>query len=180
MAHILKQSDEVWNLIYQKSGKVIYDLLNSIALANWNKNTERELALTEELADMLSSTAAYSDMLGRRRVLLRADNIKLFNDEPEEVNPIIPNTPFQEAIDDLVKRMPMLAKSAEEVRQIYSVSNYFASAKSTSLNLTKRIQAEIAKALAKQRNEFLIDLRGIHHDSDDRTQINLLIQKWSK
>lgn len=146
MVRRINQHTEIIDLIYEKSAKLIYDLLNRIGVAKWKDNTEQESRLVEELADMLASTRAYADLLGRRRVLLKTQQIIKFT-EAEEPNPIIPSVPFQQAIDDLVSRMPVLAKSADEVRQIYAVEHSFALAQSTSANLTERIRDELAKAI---------------------------------
>jgi SPP1 gp7 family putative phage head morphogenesis protein len=146
MTKKISQTDELVGLIYDKSARIIFDLLNQIAVAKWEENAEKENALLEELSSLIASTRGYADMLGRRRVLLRLRKKTKFT-IPDEPNPIIPRIPFQEAIDDLVSRLPALAQSAEEVRQIYSVEHSFALARSASLSLTKHVQKAIADAM---------------------------------
>lgn len=147
MAKIINQSKELYDLIYEKSARLIYDLLNKIAIAKWKGNTEQEQALLFDLADMMASARGYADILGRRRVLLRTQRAINKFTEADSVNPIIPNIPFQEAIDDLVSRMPVLAKSAEEIKQIYTTEHSFAVIRSANLKMTERIQEAIGKAM---------------------------------
>lgn len=145
MGKILTAHDELLSLFYDKTAFILFNLLNKLAAAKWS-GSEKEPLLLKELSDMLSSTRAYADMLGRRRVLLRLEKLSKFS-EPESPNPIIPNIPFQEAIDDLVSRMPALASSAAEVNEVYRTEHSFALAKSADLNLTERIQKIIAAAM---------------------------------
>lgn len=100
----------------------------------------------EFLADLLQRTLILADLHGRRRALMEADAARRRMgklDSLPTTTPIVPSVPFEEAIDDLLRREPRLAKSFEEVSKLYSKGKVFSLAKSASLKLTERIQKEI-------------------------------------
>jgi len=113
--------------------------------------------LERDLALQISTSQAIADVMGRRRTLLevRSAGAAKGNDRgtsrsyaaPSGPTPIF-DLPFTEALDNLVGRNPVLAHSAEEVRRVYSVETNFAMAKSTRLNVTKRVQQVIARGMA--------------------------------
>ena len=137
---------------------------------SWQERT------VENLADLIQHTLALSNLLGRRRLLLEADAVRdqnrpyegmvTFNAESGEGitnwevkidTPMVPNVPFREAIDDLLRREPR-ALSAEVVskypkgtpkykivQQMYSKEHVFALARSNQDHVTKNIQKTMAR-----------------------------------
>lgn len=60
----------------------------------------------------------------------------------------LPRVPFTEAIADIVAREPRLAAGAAEVAHAYTTEHVFAAARASSLEVTRHVQAAIAKGLA--------------------------------
>ncbi len=102
-----------------------------------------------DLARLLRHTMILSNLSARKRVLMEARGLKrggAFTALPDRT-PISFDVPFQQAVDDLVKREPVLASSAAEVSRLYSESKVFAMAKSISQKLTERVQASLAAVI---------------------------------
>jgi hypothetical protein len=98
-----------------------------------------------DMADLISRTMILSNLNGRKRVLMEADNVSKFHKFSEEKSPISP-LPFEEAIEDITSRDPRLAAGYLEVQKLYNTEHVFALAKSINANITKRIQMAIAGA----------------------------------
>lgn len=130
---------------------------------------------TREFGRVLAETQALADLLGRSRLFAEIDedeevqagrairvdlptvDIRFdYGAAPEEVrawartrSPLADGLPFDEAVDDLISREPRLARSAKLVRKVYSREHGFALAKSTSLEVTKKIQRLLFDGLAR-------------------------------
>lgn len=114
-----------------------------------------------------------SDLLGRRRALLE---VRAAENPPKDVRervlftrrlevwgttlvfanfaqPVaqLPQVPFEEAIADIIRREPVLASTAAEVAAVYQSGYGFAVARSTSLKVTERVQAALARAARQGR-----------------------------
>ena len=120
----------------------------AVAIARGNDNERRRKLST--LADVIRFSQQLADLLGRRRVLLEAREADrksaplLFADTP-----VVPNVPFGEAVQDILRRTPFLSGTAERVAQVYSREHGFALAKSAEISITQRIQATISRALGE-------------------------------
>lgn len=99
-----------------------------------------------DLADLIRHTMILSDLHGRKRLLMEFDRAVerqpagAFGYVPD-ATPIVPSLPFEEAVEDIVKREPRLAASAEEVARLYSRAKVFALAKAAEGNVDDRIAA---------------------------------------
>lgn len=124
---------------------------------------DRNAALNA-LARELAENMALADLLGRRRSVLwaRARGAEFADQAGPD---ILPRVPFQEAIDDITSRLPVLAKSAEEVQAVYAAHG-FTLAQAADLQVVQDVQAAIAEALRVGRGAFdasaiIQDLAGV-------------------
>lgn len=107
------------------------------------------------LAEAIADTAALADLLGRVSIAnwarermepsVQAASARISGSTTD----VVPKIPFAEAVRWLESQDPMLAGSAEEVRNIYSRGHGFALAQSSSLAVTKRVQREIQRAMVE-------------------------------
>ena len=104
--------------------------------------TKREKARAR-LAVVIGDTMAMADLIGRRRAILEFRAVMGTFDLG---NPIIPRIPFAEAVDDLVRREPMLAGTAQDVAELYRTKHAFALAKSAETEVTGAVQRLLSSA----------------------------------
>src|SRR3990167_606679 len=128
-------------------------------LAYWKFRLEigKAQASFRRFGTLIQNTLALADLYGCRRTLREARSIAsnaAFHKGDEgrladvEIHtPLNQTLTFHEAIDDLIRREPTLAKSAEEVSRLYSVTRAFALARSTSKVVTAKVQQIIWRAL---------------------------------
>lgn len=116
-----------------------------------------------KLREQLSQVLAMSSLLGRRRVLLqvaaklRTHKLTAVCDRSSldesllaaSPNPLIPAIPFAQAINDILKRYPVLAIGYRNVQKAYARGHAFALAKSTDLILTRKVQDTLVKAISQ-------------------------------
>ncbi len=108
-------------------------------------------------AEALGQTMALADLYGRRRVLLEVDAAKrrqFSTGEPWPVTtfavtPLFPSLSFEEALRDLLTREPRLAPGAHLVAELYSTRHAFALARSSELEITKRVQAALGNLMSE-------------------------------
>lgn len=132
-------------------------------------------AATSQLADVMASTKATADMLGREATVRAADRIARTQGRllaralpaggggmglpPPGALPAaggapipgpggLPRVPFTEAVADIVAREPRLAAGAAEVAHAYGSEHVFAMARASEIEVVKRVQAALAKAVA--------------------------------
>ena len=164
MTRVLAPVDELEQL-RARSVAMFVRVLNRITAAQLNGNTEEAVAAEGALADVIASASGTADMLGRRRLLLEVDArgsrkvqrfaaVPMNFDEPggragAGGQALIPKVPFKEAIADMAKRDPRLASGYKAVQELYSKDWAFALAKSSSQQLTERIQKLLANAFQK-------------------------------
>jgi SPP1 gp7 family putative phage head morphogenesis protein len=114
---------------------------------------DRRFALLD-LSDLIQRTMILADLHGRKRLLMEADSAKRksskFASVPDST-PIVPNIPFEEAVEDILSREPRLARSSEEVARMYSSQRVFAMARSVELRLTERVQQAVADLIKGKR-----------------------------
>jgi SPP1 gp7 family putative phage head morphogenesis protein len=117
--------------------KALQDMAEA-TLANdhaWEQRT------VESLADLLQHSLAYSNLLGRRRLLLEADAVRKYNPPTDAMmfdaesgegvtvwevradTPMVPHVPFEEAIEDLYNRDPRIIdrEAIDRYRQRYGI-----------------------------------------------------------
>lgn len=115
------------------------------------RNRDRSESV-EALAIVLAQTLAISDMLGRRRTVVWARTRGFEMAEPGAVD-VLPRVPFQEAIDDLASRHPLLAAGRAEVEAVYA-GHGFTLARASDLEIVERVQKAIVEALKVGRSGF--------------------------
>lgn len=132
-----------------------------------------------ELAELIRRTMILSNLHGRRRLLMEYDHIRRqasrFTALPDET-PIVPHVEFTEAIDDLIAREPRLAKSAEEVSQLYSTENVFAMAKAAAGNVDDRIAKARTEAVQRALTKSLVEGQSMY----ETTAILKEIGPWTQ
>lgn len=149
---VVREPIDELEALQNKSAILFTDILNAIAIAEFNKSDDTLLPL--ELGELYSKTMIYADMLGRRRIILQLDNLLSkhnYNADAIYIYADIPQVPrvssFAEAIDDLLSRYPQLKDNYEDVRRAYSTDKTFALAKSTSIEVTRKVRDIMVKAL---------------------------------
>jgi SPP1 gp7 family putative phage head morphogenesis protein len=93
----------------------------------------------QNLSTLIAEAQSQSNMLGRRRLILEAQAVS-----GERIYSLM-RVPFTEAIETLIRRVPALAQTYEQVQELYKAGS-FALARAASLNVTKHIQKTIAQA----------------------------------
>lgn len=104
----------------------------------------------KDLAETIQRTLILADLKGRERLLMEFDAAQRgakFADIPT-TSPIVPGITFEEAVENMLKREPRLARSAAEVSRLYSTQKVFAMARSAEMTVTRRAQEEITKWLS--------------------------------
>lgn len=171
-----KPQGELETYLY-RSTAALAALLLDLAAAYLNNDYDSVLEEREKLQAMIGDTMILADLLGRRRMLLEADAHRARNESggtpwllfangaEEEVSPILPEIPFQAAIEDLITREPRLAPSADAVQNVYRTRHAFAVMRATDLAVTRKVQSilktSIQKGLSEPKTADLIeDLTG--------------------
>lgn len=168
MKQVLSAHEELSRLLERNTPQFTSDL-NRLLKARASGNSRDADNAMLELAELIGNTMALSDLMGRRRMLLEFDAKKKRNVEAvkfaEDDTPIVPNIPFEEAVEDMIRREPRLARGAAEVSRLYSQRHAFALAKSADLQVTKAIRDFIASALREgksipEASEVIAELGG--------------------
>lgn len=141
------------------------------------RSGEAYVSAFHETSTLLRDTLVLADLHGRRRALMEADYHRRRMPKAmkggaaeEESTPIVPGVPFLEAVDDLLKREPRLAKNYEEVQRMYSKERVFAMTYSASEKLMARVKDAVTNLIAKgetpgmTENEILEIAREEAHD----------------
>jgi hypothetical protein len=116
------------------------------------QDTEARERARRRLATVIGDTMAMADLLGRRRAILEFKAV--VGASFDLGNPIIPKVPFAEAIEDIVRREPMLAGTAEEVAALYRQKHAFALARSAEQQLTSAVQRVLTSAFKEGRTSI--------------------------
>ena len=143
----------------QEFAKAIMRLLHAKLIGNMFLEEEE----TKNLAQLIGETNALANLMGRRRMFLEYEayrkqnpvqpfkNAVLFMDTP-----VIPEVPFEQAVDDLLSRPvygERLALGWEAVRELYLGDHAFALARTTDARITNRVQKYIADAMLKGESQ---------------------------
>lgn len=135
-----------------KSTALVTARLQELVAAVFNGSPREIAAAQSAMADLIRRTQAYADTLGRRRALLELDaamaQAKVGEAVPVQFasrtgTPLMPNTPFGEALGDLLSREPRLAESAQLVEQVYSRDHGLAIAKAMTIEVVKKVKSVI-------------------------------------
>ena len=132
-----------------RKATVFHQALMNLVVENFTGRNK--YGAIKDLAETIQRTMILADLKGRERLLMESDAVKklgaTFADVPQ-TSPIVPGIVFEEAVEDMLRREPRLARSAAEVSRLYSTEKVFAMARSADLTITKRANEEISKWLA--------------------------------
>lgn len=145
--HVKESADELAQLYARNTAQFALRILDLARAAFTGIDTTQEQAA---LAELLGDTMALADLYGRRRLLLEADAARQ-KEVKASVTPVVPHVEFDEAIEDLIRREPRLADSAEEVSKAYRTRHAFALARSADIVVTRRVQEFLVTALKEGR-----------------------------
>lgn len=162
-AHVKQSRTELDELFAKSRGAFTVQLLDVARAVLKRDDTSDAVA---RLAKVLTPTLIFSDLLGRRRLLLELDASGSFA--------VVPVVRMPEAIQTIIEREPRLAASALEVARVYA-ENGFALAKSAAIEVTKRVQKLLAKGLGENLTLSLQRLTGwtrAYSETVYRTNIN--------
>lgn len=134
------------------------------------------VAATSALGDIIAEVRQTADVIGRQNAVRAADRIVrqqggalhkarpaaggvgvpvppggdvVGGFGPEGVpGSLLPRVPFTEAVADILAREPRLVAGAEEAAAAYTAEHGFALARSSSMEVTQRVQQVIARAVA--------------------------------
>ena len=113
-------------------------LLGQVAVARITKSGEKKAE--RELAQAIAKAMGIADLFGRRRLALEVDKAtkgRAFQ---------VPQVPFEEAVQDILKRHPVIAKGWKATQEAY-LKGGFAIARSSSKKITAHVQGTIAQSI---------------------------------
>ena len=149
--------------ILHHSPKEFAEAIQRILHAKLIGNMFLEEEETKRLAKLIGETNALANLMGRRRMLLEWIGYKKEHPDQPFKNavlfmdtPVIPEVPFEEAVDELLSRPvygDKLALGWEAVRELYLGDHAFALARTTDEHITNRVQKYIAQAMTDGTNQ---------------------------
>lgn len=129
----------------------------------------------QRIRDAIADPMIASDLEARAQVLAqvrRAAGSELADEVAAVDHALagtVPRVKFHEAIEDIIRREPALAKSAEAVADLYRKGPVFALAKSVEMNITREVQGIIRDHLDSGKATE-ISIREIMAKSEDFTR----------
>lgn len=154
---IRSTSDELDTILARNAGVLEADI-NRTASALMRQDMDALREAQNEAAGTIGRILAYSDLLGRRRMQLLAENAHRERAERHEfasksallgalpVGGVLPKVKFDEAVEDIASRMPVVAKGWEAVQKVYAERHAFACARAMSLSVARRVQEIMTEA----------------------------------
>jgi SPP1 gp7 family putative phage head morphogenesis protein len=122
------------------------------AIVRGDRDAER--AAESRLADLIANSQALADAYGRRRIMLETAAIRKREPSPglqldlrSSAGPIDPGDTFGGALDAVLARDPVLARTRSEIRTAYSREHGFALIRSSKIEITKAVQRAVTKAI---------------------------------
>lgn len=167
----VKPIDELETLAH-RSVEPFTEALNNVAKAEYRfqvgtGSQEQRDHATHALGLLMGHTLTLADLMGRRRLLLNADRegggaIDLalppllfsgttYAKTGSEAGPIDPKISYVEAIKSMVEREPRLSTSYKDVQAAYMDQYSFSLAKSSSLEITKKVQKVLSDAVKTKK-----------------------------
>jgi len=154
--NVRSTSDELDTILARNAGVLETDI-NRTASALMRQDMDALRDATDRAAGTIGRILAYSDLLGRRRMELLAQNAHRARAERHEfaaapanllgalpAGGILPQVTFDEAVSDIAARMPVVARGWEAVQKVYDERHAFACARAMTMSVTRRVQ-EIMK-----------------------------------
>lgn len=172
-----KDGVEVQTSLLSRTPEVLTQAMGRMAAAILTGSLADDQKAKADYAQVVGDGLILSDVLGRKRTLLEAEDAARRAPEPpegeERIEPVlfgarhsarvaaalapvslkddafVPKVRFEEAIRDLTSRDPVIARSAAEVAELYRTRDAFAITNSSYEILTKRIRDEIVRLRGK-------------------------------
>lgn len=182
---ILSPDDEVGDLA-AKSSAAIVDAANALIRARVTADGTAYRQAMDEAASVLAEVLMLADLMGRRRMLLLAEQaegiakdsrpetarLAALADGPvgrmvEWARGILPTVKFREAVHDVLDRHPELAIGWEKVAAVYRERHGFACAKAMDVRVTERVQEVIAQTV---ENGGVVNPRKVIRELGDWSQ----------
>lgn len=151
-------SDELDTILSRNAGVLETDI-NRTASALMRQDMDALREAQDMAAETIGRILAYSDLLGRRRMQLLAENAHRERRERHEfaataaakfgalpIGGVMPKVRFDEAVEDIASRMPEVAKGWEAVQRVYAERHAFACARAMSLSVARRVQEIMTEA----------------------------------
>ena len=106
-----------------------------------------------KLAEMVGDTMTLSNLMGRRRLLMELPDKGAYFSEADEAllfanTPIFPKVPFRQAIEYLKSLTPKIARSAQEVSEMYRKGKNFSIARSARMVILDRVKKFIEAGIS--------------------------------
>jgi len=134
----VRPAEKELRIIESAKTEWLAQLLGQVAIARITKSGEKKAE--RELAQAIAKAMGIADLFGRRRLALEVDKAtkgRAF---------AVPKVPFEEAIEDIIKRHPEVAPGWEATQEAY-LKGGFAIARSSSDKITAHVQGTIAKSM---------------------------------
>ena len=132
--------------------------MRDLALASLSDDFSRMESARQRMVRLASESMALVDLMGRRRLLLEADQFRKRNEDNRDglvsvrlaATDVVKAVTFREAVRDIVSREPRLADTWERVAELYSGNDHvFSLVRSADEHVTASIQKRIGKFVAK-------------------------------
>lgn len=165
MSRLISPSDEIEEILAKSAG-ALDRVIRRMARAVATQDTAATEAARFEAARLLGRVLSYSDLLGRRRMqlLFGAAGDKAERDERRRVasepvaifaatfgavpeGGVLPRVEFDEAVEDIARRMPRVVNGWRNVAELYATKHAFACARSMEAAVTRKVQQIIADAM---------------------------------
>jgi len=150
--HPADEMDALW----RSGSSQVVERIHALATALAAQDGQAEYDATMALAEAVSMSMTYANLVARHRVILEVDAMAgdgsldlsdrvIF----AELDPMLfafelPKVPFWKAIKRLLSREPRLARTAEAVAEHYRSGDGFAAAWAATVNVAKRVRNAIA------------------------------------
>src|SRR3990172_7110300 len=117
--------DELGDLLARSTRKFAL-LMTAVMRASYDGDRRREQSAIEKLGKSIAQSKALADLIGRKRMMLEADAARNWfkghytRGPVYHQNPIVPDVPFDEAVNDILGRDPRLSRGWEDVQKAYA------------------------------------------------------------
>lgn len=151
--------DEIQTILARNAG-ALADTVDRVAKAIGDRDQYELGAAQNVAAEQIGRILAYSDLLGRRRMTILAQAAEAPRVEryalaaaPAHLlgaipkGGVLPEVKFEEAVEDIASRMPMVARGWRAVAELYQTRHAFACARAMTVAVTNRVQKIMADAI---------------------------------
>ncbi len=139
-----KPLDEL-GLLQEASARSLALALGRVQVAELRGDPAAQARAERTLTRRLANVMATADLLGRRRLLLEVEALTGAKFAVRDV-PFLPAVPFDEAIQEILKRRPALVSGWEAARDAYQ-GGAFALARAATVQVAARVQKTLVRSL---------------------------------